>query len=68
MAKNEDDREEAVIVNQTTKLEKEQDFIQLRNPINRLTAEAETEVQGRTVNKQGKINKVCTKYAYEQEA
>ena len=31
---------------------------------NRLTAEAETEVQRRIENKQGKVNKVCTKYAY----
>ena len=67
MAKKEDDREEAVIVNKTTKLEKEQDLIQFRNPTNRLTAEVETEVQGRIVNKQGQINKVCIKYAYEQE-
>ena len=28
---------------------------------------AETEVQRRIENKQGKVNNVCTKYAYEQE-
>ena len=117
LAKKEDDREEAVIVNKTTKLGKEQDLIQSRNTINRLTAEAETEVQRicgqtrrsdctagqmdgeagwwttcgniglpplarvmgvgryqqqqqvqrRIENKQGKVNKVCTKYAYGQE-
>ena len=67
LAKKEDDREEVVIVNKTTKLGKEQDLIQSRNTINRLTAEAETEVQRRIENKQGKVNKVCTKYAYGQE-
>ena len=67
LAKKEDDREEAVIVNNTTKLGKEQDLIQSRNTKNRLTAEAETEVQRRIENKQGKVNKVCTKYAYGQE-
>ena len=66
-AKKEDDRKEAVIVNKTTKLGKEQELIQLRNTTNRLTAEAETEVQRRMENKQGKVNKVCTKYAYGQE-
>ena len=67
MAKKEDDREEAVIVNKTTKLGKEQDLIQSRSTKNRLTAEAETEVQRRIDNKQGKVNKVCTKYAYGQD-
>ena len=42
LAKKEDDREEAVIVNNTTKLGKEQDLIQSRNTKNRLTAGAET--------------------------
>ena len=67
LAKREDDREETVIVNKTTKLGKEQDLIQLRNTAERLTAEAATEVQRRIENKQGKVNKVCIKYAYEQE-
>ena len=67
LAKEEDDGEEAVIVNKTTTLGKEQDLKQLRNTKNRLTAEAETEVQRRIENKQGKVNKVCTKYAYGQE-
>ena len=44
MAKKEDDREEAVTVNKTTTLGKEQDLIQSRNTKNRLTAEAGTEV------------------------
>ena len=57
LAKKEDDRVEAVIVNKTTKLGKEQDLIQSRNTINRLTAEAETEVQRRIENKQGKLTK-----------
>ena len=57
MAKKEDDREEAVIVNKTTKLGKEQDLIQSRNTKNRLTAEAETEVQRRIDHKQGKLTK-----------
>ena len=61
LAKKEDDREEAVIVNTTTKK------IQLRNTAKRLTVETETEVQRRIENKQGKVNKVCTKYAYGQE-
>ena len=67
LAKKKDDREEAVRVNKTTKVGKEQHLIQLRNTTNRLTAEAETEVQRRIENKQGKVNKVCTKYAYGQE-
>ena len=67
LAKKEDDSEEAVIVNKTTKLGKEQDLIQSMNTTNRLTAETETEVQRRIENKQGKVNKVCTKYAYGQE-
>ena len=67
IANKEDDREEAVIVNKTTKLGKEQDLIQSRNTKIRLTAEAETEDQRRIYNKQGKVNKVCTKYAYGQE-
>ena len=67
MAKKEDDREEAVIVNKTTELGKEQDLIQSINTKNRLTAEAETDVQRRIDNKQGKVNKVCTEYAYGQE-
>ena len=67
LAKKEDDREEAVIVNNTTKLGKEPDLIQSMNTKNRLIAEAETEVQRRIENKQGKVNKVCIKYAYGQE-
>ena len=67
MAKTEDDREEAVIVNKTTTLGEEQDLMQSRNTKNRLTAEAETEVQRRIYNKQGKDNKVCTTSAYGQE-
>ena len=67
LAKKKDDREYAVIVNKTRKVGKEQDLIQLRNTKNRLTTEAETEVQRRIGNKQGKVNKVCTKYAYGQE-
>ena len=55
LAKKEDDREEVVIVNKTTKLGKEQELIQLRNTT---TAEAETVVQRRIENKQGKVNKV----------
>ena len=60
-------QQQAVIVNKTTKVGKEQDLIQLKNTTNRVTAEAETEVQRRIENKQGKVNKVCTKYAYGQE-
>ena len=67
MAKKEDDREEAVKVNNNKKMGKEQDLIQSRNTKNRLTAEAETEVQRRIDNKQGKVNKVCTKYVNGQE-
>ena len=67
LAKKKDDRKEAVIVSKPTKVGKEQDLIQLRNTTNRSTAEAETEVQRRIENKQGKVNKVCTKYAYGQE-
>ena len=67
MTKKKDDREEAVIVNKTTKLGHEQDLIQSRKTKNRLTVEAETEVQRRINNKQEKVNKVCTKYAYGQE-
>ena len=67
LAKKKDDREEAIIVNKTTKVGKEPDLIQLRNTTNRVTAKAETEVQRRIENKQGKVNKVCTKYAYGQE-
>ena len=63
IAKKEDDREEAVIVNKSTKLGKEQALIQSRNTQNRLITEAETEVQIRIDNKQGKVNKLCTKYA-----
>ena len=47
LAKKEDDREEAVIVNKTTKVGKEQYLIQLRNTTNMLTAKTETEVQRR---------------------
>ena len=67
MGKKEDDREEAVIVNKSRTWGKEQDLIQSMNTKNRLTAEAETEVQTRIENKQGKVNKVCTKYTYRQE-
>ena len=69
LAKKEDDRKEAVIVNKTTKFEKEQeqDLIQSRNTTNGLTVEAENEVQRRIENKQGVVNKVCTKYTYGEE-
>ena len=56
LAKKEDDREEEVIVNKTTKLGNKQYLIQSRNiKNNRLTVEAETEVQRRIENKQGKV-------------
>ena len=65
MAKKEDDREETVIVNKTTKLEREQDLIQSRNTKNRLTAEAEIEVQRRIDNKQGKVRYVQNMHGLE---
>ena len=67
MAKKEDDREEAVIVNKTTQLGKEQYLIQSMNTKNRLTVEAETEVQRTIENKRGKVNKVYAKYEYGQK-
>ena len=65
MAKWEDDREEALIVNKiTTTLGKELDLIKSRNTKNRLIDDAETAVPRRIYNKQGKV---CRKYAYGQE-
>ena len=60
-------REETVIDNKSSTLDKEQYKVQSRGIKNNTTVNAETETQEKIDNKKELVNKVCTQYAYGKE-